>query len=164
MGMQRPDGRRHHAVPAHGGRLPGPDLLRPVQGRFCHACRTRLRPPDHLRSDVLNHLWYEPLGDGTARLGMTVVAVALAGEVLAFTPTRVGRRFDASRSSRPSRAGKWAGAIPLTLPIVPLLTVPGAPAHPQDETSWPVPTTNSAGQPAARSCRGGTLNALVVHT
>ena len=47
--------------------------------------------PDHLRYDVLNHLWYEPLGDGTARIGMTVVAVALAGEVLAFTPKRVGR-------------------------------------------------------------------------
>ena len=40
--------------------------------------------PDHLRYDVLNHLWYEPLGDGTARIGMTVVAVALAGKVLAF--------------------------------------------------------------------------------
>ena len=27
--------------------------------------------PDHLRYDVLNHRWYEPLGDGTARIGMT---------------------------------------------------------------------------------------------
>jgi hypothetical protein len=28
--------------------------------------------PDHLRYDVPNHLWYEALGDGTARIGMTV--------------------------------------------------------------------------------------------
>jgi glycine cleavage system H protein len=65
--------------------------------------------PDHLRYDVLNHLWYEPLGDGTARIGMTVVAIALAGEVLAFTPKRVGRRFDAGRSCATIESGKWVG-------------------------------------------------------
>ena len=60
--------------------------------------------PDHLRYDVLNHLWYEPLGDGTARIGMTVVAVALAGEVLAFTPKRVGAGSTPAARARPSRA------------------------------------------------------------
>jgi hypothetical protein len=65
--------------------------------------------PDHLRYDVPNHLWYEPLGDGTARIGMTVVAVALAGEVLAFTPKRVGRRFDAGRSGATIESGDGSG-------------------------------------------------------
>ena len=40
---------------------------------------------------------------------MTVVAVALAGEVLAFTPKRVGRRFDAGRSCATIESGKWIG-------------------------------------------------------
>ena len=65
--------------------------------------------PDHLRYDVANHLWYEPLGHGTARIGMTVVAGALGREVLAFTPKRVGRRFDAGRSCAPIESGKWIG-------------------------------------------------------
>jgi glycine cleavage system H protein len=38
---------------------------------------------------------------------MTVVAVALAGEVLAFTPKRVGRRLDAGRSCAMIESGKW---------------------------------------------------------
>jgi glycine cleavage system H protein len=65
--------------------------------------------PDHLRYDVPNHLWYEPQADGTARVGMTVVAVALSGEVLAFTPKRAGRRFDAGRSFATIESGKWIG-------------------------------------------------------
>jgi glycine cleavage system H lipoate-binding protein len=33
--------------------------------------------PDHLRYDMPNHLWYELLGDSSARVGMTVVAFEL---------------------------------------------------------------------------------------
>ncbi len=40
---------------------------------------------------------------------MTVVAGALGREVLAFTPKRVGRRFDAGRSCAPIESGKWIG-------------------------------------------------------
>ncbi|MDP9135208.1 MAG: glycine cleavage system protein H [Actinomycetota bacterium] len=40
---------------------------------------------------------------------MSSVAVALAGEVLAFTPKRVGRRFDAGRSCATVESGKWVG-------------------------------------------------------
>jgi glycine cleavage system H lipoate-binding protein len=54
--------------------------------------------PDRLRHAVANHLWYEALVDGTARIGMTVGAAALAGKVLAFTPEGIRRRFDAGRS------------------------------------------------------------------
>jgi glycine cleavage system H protein len=40
---------------------------------------------------------------------MTVVAVALAGVVLAFTPKPVGRRFDAGRSCATTESGKRVG-------------------------------------------------------
>lgn len=64
--------------------------------------------PDLLH-DVEQHIWYAPLADGRVRLGMTAVATALAGEVLAFTPKRVGRRFDAGRSCATIESGKWVG-------------------------------------------------------
>jgi glycine cleavage system H protein len=53
--------------------------------------------PDHLRYDVLNHRWDEPLGDGTAPYRHDRGAVALAGDVLAFTPKRVGPARSRSR-------------------------------------------------------------------
>ena len=59
--------------------------------------------------DVEQHMWYAPIDGGRLRLGMTAVAVALAGEVLAFTPKRVGRRFEAMRSCATIESGKWVG-------------------------------------------------------
>jgi glycine cleavage system H protein len=64
--------------------------------------------PDRLY-DVEQHLWYMALQGGLVRLGMTSVATALAGEVLAFTPKRVGRRFDVGRSCATIESGKWVG-------------------------------------------------------
>ncbi|MCP8937568.1 glycine cleavage system protein H [Alsobacter sp. SYSU M60028] len=65
--------------------------------------------PDHLRYDVDNHVWYEPLPDGSFRLGMTSVAVALAGDILAFTPRRVGRPVEKNRACATVESGKWVG-------------------------------------------------------
>lgn len=65
--------------------------------------------PDHLLYDVENHIWFEEIGDGTVRLGMTAVAVAMAGQIVAFTPKRVGRTVDAGRSCATVESGKWVG-------------------------------------------------------
>jgi glycine cleavage system H protein len=65
--------------------------------------------PEHLLYDVENHVWYERLEDGAFRIGMTAVAVALAGEVLAFTPRRVGRPVEAGRACATVESGKWIG-------------------------------------------------------
>jgi glycine cleavage system H protein len=65
--------------------------------------------PDHLLYDVPNQVWYEPLADGTVRAGMTAVAVELAGDVLAFTPKRIGREFEKGRSFATFESGKWVG-------------------------------------------------------
>lgn len=66
--------------------------------------------PDHLLYDVHNQIWYEPLEDGTVRAGFTRWAVNLMGEVLVFTPTRVGRGFEKDRSFALVEGGKWVGA------------------------------------------------------
>lgn len=65
--------------------------------------------PDDLLYDVDNHIWYRELGDGTTQLGMTAVATALAGQLVAFTPKKVGRRVQAGKSCATIESGKWVG-------------------------------------------------------
>jgi glycine cleavage system H protein len=66
--------------------------------------------PEHLYYDIENQIWYEPLNDGTIRVGMTPIAVALAGEILVFTPKRIGREFERTRSFATLERGKWVGS------------------------------------------------------
>jgi glycine cleavage system H protein len=66
--------------------------------------------PEHLYYDIDNQIWYEPLADGTIRAGFTPLAIELAGEVLVFTPRRIGKPFEAQRSFAIIECGKWVGA------------------------------------------------------
>jgi glycine cleavage system H protein len=66
--------------------------------------------PEHLYYDLDNQVWYEALGDGTVRAGFTPLAIELAGDVLVFTPRRIGQQFDAQRSFATVECGKWVGA------------------------------------------------------
>jgi len=66
--------------------------------------------PQHLFYDLENQIWYEDLGDGTLRAGFTPVAMELAGDVLVYTPKRIGRDFEANRSFATIECGKWIGA------------------------------------------------------
>ena len=65
--------------------------------------------PEDLLYDVENNIWYRDNGDGTVTLGMTAVAAAMAGPVVAFTPKRVGRSVDAGKSCATIESGKWVG-------------------------------------------------------
>ena len=65
--------------------------------------------PDNLLYDVDNHIWFVELGDGTVKLGMTSVATAMAGQLVAFTPKKAGRSVDAGKSCATVESGKWVG-------------------------------------------------------
>jgi glycine cleavage system H protein len=65
--------------------------------------------PDDLLYDVENHIWFKELGDGTVRVGMTAVATAMAGKLVAFTPKGVGREVKAGKSCATVESGKWVG-------------------------------------------------------
>ena len=65
--------------------------------------------PDELLYDVDNHIWYRELGDGNVKIGMTTVATAMAGQLVAFTPKKVGRSVDAGKSCATVESGKWVG-------------------------------------------------------
>ena len=82
--------------------MPCVDILAMINIRGCLF-------PDHLLYDVKNHVWYERLENGAFRLGMDAVAVALAGDILAFTPRRVGRPLDAGKACAVVESGKWVG-------------------------------------------------------
>jgi glycine cleavage system H protein len=65
--------------------------------------------PDELLYDVDNHIWYEEQPDGNVKLGMTAVATAMAGQLVAFTPKKVGRAVEAGKSCATVESGKWVG-------------------------------------------------------
>jgi glycine cleavage system H protein len=65
--------------------------------------------PDDLLYDVENNIWYRDNGDGTVTLGMTTVAAAMAGALVAFTPKKVGRSVATGKSCATIESGKWVG-------------------------------------------------------
>ncbi len=65
--------------------------------------------PDDLLYDVDNHIWFKEVGGGTVKLGMTTVATAMAGQLVAFTPKKVGRKVEAGKSCATVESGKWVG-------------------------------------------------------
>ncbi len=65
--------------------------------------------PDDLLYDVDNHMWITEVEDGNIRLGMTTVATALAGELVAFTPKKIGRKVRPGKSCAIVESGKWVG-------------------------------------------------------
>jgi glycine cleavage system H protein len=65
--------------------------------------------PDELLYDVENNMWYRENADGTVTLGMTAVAAAMAGQLVAFTPKKAGRSVAAGKSCGTVESGKWVG-------------------------------------------------------
>jgi glycine cleavage system H protein len=66
--------------------------------------------PDELLYDVDNQLWYRDLGSGLVEVGITAVATAMAGAVLAVTPKRAGRRLEAQQACAVVESGKVVGS------------------------------------------------------
>ena len=58
--------------------------------------------PDDRLYDVDNHIWFTEVGDGT-------VKIAMAGQLVAFTPKKVGRSVKAGKSCATVESGKWVG-------------------------------------------------------
>lgn len=65
--------------------------------------------PDDLLYDVDNNIWYRENPDGTVTLGMTTVAAAMAGPLVAFTPKKAGRSLEEGKSCATVESGKWVG-------------------------------------------------------
>jgi len=69
--------------------------------------------PDELLYDVENNIWFREHGDGSIIVGMTAVAMAMAGELVAVTPKKVGRSIRPGKSCATIESGKWVGPAKL---------------------------------------------------
>jgi glycine cleavage system H protein len=67
--------------------------------------------PDDLYYNVENNVWARREADGTVTVGMTAYACALAGEIVAYTPKKVGRTVDLNKSLATVESGKWVGPV-----------------------------------------------------
>lgn len=65
-------------------------------------------PEDRLY-DVDNHIWLIELPDGNIKIGMTTVATAMAGQLVAFTPKKAGRSVEPGKTCATVESGKWVG-------------------------------------------------------
>ncbi|MBX9905190.1 MAG: hypothetical protein K2Y31_12585 [Burkholderiales bacterium] len=70
--------------------------------RGCHL------PEDRLY-DVENHIWLKEMDDGNIKIGMTTVATAMAGQLVAFTPKKAGRSVEPGKTCATVESGKWVG-------------------------------------------------------
>ncbi|MFZ5555381.1 MAG: glycine cleavage system protein H [Pseudomonadota bacterium] len=67
--------------------------------------------PDDLFYNVENNVWARKEGDGTITVGMTSYACSLAGEIVSYTPKKVGKGIDANKSLCTVESGKWVGPV-----------------------------------------------------
>src|SRR5229473_3385932 len=72
--------------------------------------------PDDLLYDVERQVWYRELGDGLVEVGVTSVAVAMAGTIVAVTPKRAGRRLAAGNACAVFESGKFVGPAKVAFP------------------------------------------------
>jgi glycine cleavage system H protein len=67
--------------------------------------------PEDLHYNVENNVWARREPDGTVTIGMTAYACALAGEIVAYTPKKVGRAVELNKSLATVESGKWVGPV-----------------------------------------------------
>jgi len=67
--------------------------------------------PEDLLYSVENNVWARREADGTVTIGITAYACALAGEVVAYTPKKVGRAIELNMSLVTIESGKWVGPV-----------------------------------------------------
>ncbi|WNJ98935.1 hypothetical protein L2D14_13765 [Thalassospiraceae bacterium LMO-JJ14] len=65
--------------------------------------------PDDLLYHVEDQVWFKEMGDGNVKIGMTAVAAAMAGQLVAVTPKKAGRSVKAGKSCATIESGKWVG-------------------------------------------------------
>jgi glycine cleavage system H protein len=64
--------------------------------------------PDDLSYNVENNVWAKQDGD-TVTVGMTSYAAALAGQIVSYTPKKVGKSVKKDKSCATVESGKWVG-------------------------------------------------------
>ncbi|WP_333839182.1 glycine cleavage system protein H [Pelomicrobium sp.] len=67
--------------------------------------------PDDLYYNVENNVWARREADGTLTVGLTSYACSLAGEIVSYTPKKVGKSVEVNKSVCTVESGKWVGPV-----------------------------------------------------
>lgn len=67
--------------------------------------------PDDLTYNIENNVWARRESDGTVTAGLTSYAGSLAGEIVAYTPKKVGKDIAQDKSCATVESGKWVGPV-----------------------------------------------------
>jgi len=67
--------------------------------------------PEDLYYNVENNVWARREDDGTLTIGMTSYACSLAGEIVSYTPKKVGKDVKKDKSVSTVESGKWVGPV-----------------------------------------------------
>lgn len=67
--------------------------------------------PDDLFYHVDDNVWARIEADGAITLGMTAYACALAGQLVAATPKKIGKQVEQGKTICTVESGKWVGPV-----------------------------------------------------
>ena len=65
--------------------------------------------PEDLSYNVENNVWARKEDDGTITIGMTAYAASLAGQIVSYTPKKIGKAVKKDKSCATVESGKWVG-------------------------------------------------------
>ena len=65
--------------------------------------------PEDLLYHIENNVWVRKEADGTATVGLTAYAASLAGQIVSYTPKKVGKGVKKDKSCATVESGKWVG-------------------------------------------------------
>jgi len=66
----------------------------------------------YINPDKNAFIWVKEEGDGVFTIGLTSVAAAMAGRLVAYTPKKVGKAVKKDKSVATIESGKWVGPVP----------------------------------------------------
>ncbi len=67
--------------------------------------------PDDLYYQIDDNVWARIEADGVVVLGMTSYACALAGQLVAATPKKIGKQVEQGKTICTVESGKWVGPV-----------------------------------------------------
>jgi len=65
--------------------------------------------PEDLLYHIENNVWVRKEADGSATVGLTSYAASLAGQIVSYTPKKVGKGVKKDKSCATVESGKWVG-------------------------------------------------------
>lgn len=65
--------------------------------------------PEDLLYSVDNNVWVRQESDGSASVGLTSYACSLAGQIVSYTPKKLGKDVKKDKSCATVESGKWVG-------------------------------------------------------